>query len=291
MGGFAAGGDGGRANLGGDGTGGGMFNAMGGTVANRPRNHRVTTPASTFYANQASGGAGGAGGRAGSATGGPGGQGGSRGAGGLGGIGTGGAGGVGGAAGRDLGGGLANFGNASFSGITVDFRTNSAGTGVGGRGGNGGLGIGGNGGIGTLGGDGFSGSGGNGGNGGFGGDGLGGAIFDAKSATLVLAPRLGAKKGSKQFKATDTISANQANQGSGGRGGAAGGAIGGQGQTPGGPAGQAFPGIAGVAGVEGVGLGGGLDFFPGGDVTIDNTNITGNNASTADNDVSGNFAD
>ena len=96
---------------------------------------------------------------------------------------------------------------------------------------------------------------------------------------------------SKQFKATDTISANQADRGSAGAGGTAGGAIGGQGQAPGGPAGQAFPGIAGVAGVEGVGVGGGLDFFPGGDATIDNTNITGNNASTADNDVSGTFSD
>jgi hypothetical protein len=39
-----------------------------------------------------------------------------------------------------------------------------------------------------------------------------------------------------------------------------------------------------------VGIGGGVDLFPGGTVTIDNTNITGNNATTSDNDVSGTFS-
>ncbi len=56
------------------------------------------------------------------------------------------------------------------------------------------------------------------------------------------------------------------------------------------PNGQAHPGAAGVAGVAGVGIGGGLDLLPGGTVTIDNTNITGNTASTSDNDVSGTFS-
>ena len=102
------------------------------------------------------------------------------------------------------------------------------------------------------------------------------------SGTLTIAPRLGTKKGSKQSKATDTITANQANGGPAGLGGAGGGAAGGQGQAPGGTAGQAFPGTPGVAGVAGAGIGGGLELFPGGHVTIDNTNITGNTASTSE---------
>ena len=39
--------------------------------------------------------------------------------------------------------------------------------------------------------------------------------------------------------------------------------------------GQAHPGAAGTDGVSGAGVGGGLDLFPAGTVTIDNTNVTG----------------
>ena len=49
------------------------------------------------------------------------------------------------------------------------------------------------------------------------------------------------------------------------------------------------PAAAGALGVSGVGVGGGLDLLPGGIVVIDDTTITGNQASTADNDVSGTF--
>jgi hypothetical protein len=38
-----------------------------------------------------------------------------------------------------------------------------------------------------------------------------------------------------------------------------------------------------------VGVGGGIDLAPGGTATIDDTTITGNDASTKDNDVSGTF--
>ena len=95
--------------------------------------------------------------------------------------------------------------------------------------------------------------------------------------------------GSKQSKATDTVTGNQANRGPGGAGGLAGGVVAGDGGTPHGTAGAAFPGSPGAAGVAGVGVGGGLDLLPGGTVVIDNTTITGNTASTTDNDVSGTF--
>jgi hypothetical protein len=39
-----------------------------------------------------------------------------------------------------------------------------------------------------------------------------------------------------------------------------------------------------------VGIGGGLDLVSGGKVTIDDTTISGNNATTSDNDVSGTFS-
>ena len=161
----------------------------------RALNNQVTTPTSTFSNNLASGAPGGNGGQAASGFGGFGGQGGTHGAGGLGGSGVGGLGGSGSDAGGGLGGGLANFGTASFTGITVNFTGNQAigGTailGFGGRGGAGGFGTGGSGGSGLSGGDGFSGSGGLGANGGVGGNGLGGAIYNSTTATLTLAPRL-----------------------------------------------------------------------------------------------------
>ena len=63
----------------------------------------------------------------------------------------------------------------------------------------------------------------------------------------------------------------------------------GAGGTPSGTAGSAFPGSPGTAGVSGVGVGGGLDLIPGGTAVIDDTTVTGNHASTNDNDVSGTF--
>src|SRR5262249_1166900 len=110
------------------------------------------------------------------------------------------------------------------------------------------------------------------------------------SGTLTLAPRLGARRGSRQSAATNTITTGQANRGLGGPGGAAGGAIGGPGQAPGGTDGQAFPRGPGAAGGAGMGRGGGIHLVPGGKVTIDDTRVTGNNASTGNNDVSGTFS-
>src|SRR4051794_19719752 len=57
----------------------------------------------------------------------------------------------------------------------------------------------------------------------------------------------------------------------------------------GGSRGSPAPAPAGTAGVPGVGIGGGLDLLPGGTVVIDDTTVTGNQASTNDNDVSGTF--
>jgi hypothetical protein len=97
-------------------------------------------------------------------------------------------------------------------------------------------------------------------------------------------PRLGARKGSNQSKATNLITMNQANAGKGGTGSAAGVPQAGTGGATNGADGQNLPGTAGHAGVSGTGLGGGS--ASGGSVMIDNTNVTGNSASTADNDVS-----
>jgi hypothetical protein len=180
---------------------------------------------------------------------------------------------------------LANDGTASFTGVTVNFTSNQASGGAGGLGGAGGFGSGGAGGAGVRGGNGGDGLGGNAGNGGGGGNGLGGAIFNANTAALTIAPRLGAKKGSKQSNASDTITANQAILGAGGRGGLGGGASAGNGGAPNGSAGTASTGTAGLGAVSGVGDGGGLTRFLGGSVTIDSTNITGDNASTAGNEV------
>jgi hypothetical protein len=52
---------------------------------------------------------------------------------------------------------------------------------------------------------------------------------------------------------------------------------------------QANGGFGGAAGVPGVGVGGGLDLILGGTVVIDDTTVTGNCASTNDNDMSGTF--
>src|SRR5262249_8057856 len=117
----------------------------------------------------------------------------------------------------------------------------------------------------------------------------GGGIFNTAAGTLTIQPRLGAHKGSKQSKATDTITGNQANRGFGGSGGPAGGVSAGAGGSPGGSAGAAFPGSNGAAGVAGVGIGGGLDLVTRGTAPDRDTTITGNTASTTDNDVSGTF--
>jgi hypothetical protein len=129
-----------------------------------------------------------------------------------------------------------------------------------------------------------------GGNGGDGGNGGGGAINNLASGVLTINPRLGAKKGSKQFKATDVITGNSAHAGPGSAGGSLGVAQAGTGGSPSGAAGTSFPGHFGTAGTAGTGVGGGLDLITGGTVVIDNTTISGNSATTTDNDVHGTFS-
>ncbi len=77
--------------------------------------------------------------------------------------------GLGSGGGNGIGGGLANFGTASFTGITIDFREYLATGGAGGHGGAGGTAFGGSGGGGLTGGTGFTATAGNGSDGGAGG--------------------------------------------------------------------------------------------------------------------------
>ena len=48
-------------------------------------------------------------------------------------------------------------------------------------------------------------------------------------------------------------------------------------------------GTTGNAGVAGTGMGGGLDLIDGGTALIDNTNVSGNTATTSHPDVAGTF--
>ena len=243
-----------------------------------------------FTLNDVEGGSGGDGGAGGAGIGGAGGN--SSGAGsvgGLGDLGTGSAGGKGGAAGNGVGGGLTNAGTVSFTGITVNFTHNRAIGALGGNGGGGGDGTGGNGGNGASGNNGGSGSAGDGSDGGGGGNGFGGGIASFPGGTLAIEPRLGAKKRSQQSKATNLITANQAFGGLGARGNDAGVPQAGAGGTPNGAAGLTHRGNDGAIALSGTGIGGGLYLFAGGTVVLDNTTITGNTATTSDNDVFGTF--
>ena len=103
-----------------------------------------------------------------------------------------------------------------------------------------------------------------------------------------LKPRLGAKKGSKQASATNVITANQTNAGSPGSAGLGGSARQGAAGTPHGLAGIGTPGNNGTVDTLSVGIGGGIAII--GTAVIDNTSITGNNATTADPNVDGTFS-
>jgi hypothetical protein len=275
---------------GGSGRGGGIYNDIGATIVFRPKNNHANTPASLFSGNQANGGAGGDGGEPSTATGGLGGKGGVTGKGGNGGdAGDGGAGfgAVGGGGGDGMGGGLLNAGTASFTGITVNFKGNQANGGAGGHGRAGEISLGGKGGDGTQGGNGGGSDGGSAGHGGNGGNGSGGGVWAGSTGNLTLAPRMGVTKGSKQFRATNSITANQANRGTGGAGGPIGGATIGKGGSPNGsPGANFFAGIAGVDGASGSISGGGVVSIPGSVATFVNTKIKGNGTTSSDNDVS-----
>jgi hypothetical protein len=273
----------GAGGAGGGGFGGGLFNYTGAVVSITAPKHVKSSPLSSFTANLANGGGGGNGGMGG---GGGGGAGvGVSGVGAPGGFGTGGVGGAGGPAGRGSGGGLFNGGTASFIGITVNFSANRANGSLGGQGGDGGSAGGGNGGTGAVGGTGGNAS------SGTGGGGSGGGIDNATGGVLAINPRLSAKKGSKQARATNLGTTNQAHVGQEGAGGAAGNFfLAGTGGSPGGMAGQSFPGNHGTAGFIGPGIGGGLNLESGGTAVIDNTTVTGNQASTSGDNVSGAFS-
>ena len=156
-------------------------------------------------------------------------------------------------------------------------------SGNGGAGGNGGTAFGGFGSANN--GKGGNAIGGKGGDGGFSGFGIGGGIHNANNTTLVINPRLGAKKGSKQSKVTDLITTNQALVGTGGAVGAGGAATAGLGGNSSGASGTATAGTNGVAHPLSIGAGGGI--FTVATATIDFTAITGNSASTLDPDVDG----
>ena len=186
---------------------------------------------------------------------------------------------------KRAGGGFYDAGVATFTGVTVNFTSNQVRGGFGGMGGNGRDAKGGNGGNGVAGGTGGNTLGGDGGNGGESGIGEGGGILVDVSGTLTMNPRLGAKKGSKQSKATGQITGNQAFESSAGSPGHAG-AVGiGLGGTPSGANGTVLAGQNGTTDTFTVGIGGGIATF--GNTTIDNVSITGNHADTNDNDVDG----
>ena len=293
-GGKGSGGQGAAAGAGGSGAGGGLINFNGGTVSITAPKKSRSPAASSFTANLAAGGAGGDGGVAGNGFGGAGGDSSGTGSkGGDGGFGVSGGGGNGGAAGSCDGGGLANAGSVSFVGITVNFAANQANGGSGGSGGANGRGDGGDGGDASTGGNGGDGGelalAAKGGDGGSGAASFGGGIENLPSGNLTIKPQAGARKGSRQSMATNLITANQANAGLGGSGGAAGSAQPGAGGIPNGTVGQIFVKGAGAAGLSSTGIGGGLDLLTGGTVSIDNTTINDNTATTSNNDVVGTF--
>ena len=277
---------GGNAGVGGDGgvgEGGGIFDAALATVSFTAGKNTKAPPPSSFTANKAVGGNPGRGGNGGSATGGNGGNAGTGAdpsAGGNAGSATSGFGNNGGAGGDGSGGGLFDDGTASLTGVTVNFTSNQAAAGSGGSGGDGGAdAFGGYGGAGAggVGGAGGNATAGNGGNADFTGVADGGGIFVGQSGTLVLKPRLGAKKGSRESKATDVITLNAAVHGALGTPGTAGGSV----------AAGIGGNLHGTNGTDNLGhpggvvplvpsAGGGIANF--GTATVDNTSITGNSA-------------
>ena len=296
----AVGGNAGNGADGGVGEGGGLFNASGATVTFKAGGNTSSPPVSTFSMNQADGGSGGNGGTGGSATAGNGGNGGTGGvpagtSGGNAGSATSGSGGSGGLGDVGVGGGLLDAGTASFTGVTVDFTKNQAAGGPAGSGGNGGIdAYGGYGGAGHggPGGNGGNATGGNGGNAGaISGTGEGGGIAVDPSGTLVLKPRLGAKKGSKQAGATDVITGNSATPGAPGTAGSPGANI-----APGTGTGGSPPGKNGVFTVGQPGhvlavkhsIGGGIAIF-GIARGASHTLVTGNSATVGAN-IDGTFS-
>jgi hypothetical protein len=131
-------------------------------------------------------------------------------------------------------------------------------------------------------------TGGNGGASGEGAGGVGGGIFNATTGNITLKPRLGATKGSRQAKATDVITTDKALAASGGPAGTGGSATGGLGKGSlgvNGINGKAASGQPGVTDLSSTGVGGGIATF--GTAFVDNTTVSGNQASTSDPNVDG----
>jgi hypothetical protein len=277
---------GGPGGGGGEAFGGGLFVNYSTTATFIGPTRSRAASSATFSGNQATGAPGFSGGSGGSALGTGGGAGGSGYAGGEGGLAVGGTGGIAGGGAGSFGGGFCNYGTLRFTGITLNISSNQATGGNGSVGGSGGTGTGGDGGTSSIQ-DGAGGSarGGNGGVGGDSGYGIGGGGFNAFTGNLLIAPRQGARKRSKQSQATGSITGNQATQGVPGSGG-----VGGADVPGANPVGNSSPGAPGTGGAAGQGLGGGLYLQSGGTVTIDDTTVTGNQASTSDPDVFGTFA-
>ena len=154
-----------------------------------------------------------------------------------------------------------------------------------GAGGTGGIATAGSGGNGATGGTGGMATGGTGGDAGFSSFGVGGGIYNGNNTTLVINPRLHARKGSSQAKATNVITSNQAVAAAGGAPGAGGSATAGTGGSPNGANGSATHGATGAAHPLSIGAGGGI--FTIETAMIDFTMITGNFASSLDSDVDG----
>jgi hypothetical protein len=290
------GGAGGHGGIGGIGEGGGLFNAAGARASfTAPATNSTRETVALFANNLAFGGLGGAGGSGGQGAGGFGGNGtfGNPviiGQGGTGGAAEGGAGGAGGDGGLAAGGGFANAGNLSFTGITLNADSNQAVAGGNGSGGKGGAAFGGQGGNGDRGGNGGDAVSGNGGNAGNDGNAFGGGGYNAPSGVLFIDPRQGAQAGSAQSRARSLIRFNQAVHGSPSASGIARGVVAGTPGNNGGHFGTARTGNPGSPGLLGQDRGGGLYLSPGGTVTLRNTVVSLNQASTGDPDIFGTFS-
>ena len=164
--------------------------------------------------------------------------------------------------------------------MTVNLSNNKAQSGFGGVGGAGGSAVGGTGGSGGSGrsaGSGGNATGGTGGAGGEGATGSGGGIFNQTTGTLTSSPSLGrrrAQTGQGHRHHHDQRRLERVGQ----HAGIGGGATAGSGGT-------ATQGQSGATDLFSVGIGGGVATF--GTAHADNTTITGNDASTNDNDVDG----
>ena len=294
-GGIGAGGIGGKGSAGGDGglaSGGGLFNDQGAAVILKAQPGVKTQQTSSFTANEVSGGGGGNGSEGGSAFGGIGGTSAAISTGGIGGAALGGNGGAGGnAAAGAQGGGINTQGLVSITGVTVNFINNQVRAGAGGNGDKARAATGGAGGDGATGGRGGNSRAGDGGNGGNSGSSEGGGIMVDSLGTLFLNPRLAAKRGSKQSKASNSIAGNQALAAKSGTAGTAGTATAGKGGATNGAAGTATPGHNGLVNSLDLAIGGGLAVAgDAGGATVDFTSINSGNHAGADtnfNDVVG----